>query len=162
MRFMIALGMAGFLLLPPLFWIVPGWLDNASVLNGTAPAELLPWQRAAGAAVALGVGALGAWMLSGLWVLFGLYARGVIFQAENVAALRRFAHGLLVWVLAGMAATPVSTVIATAANAPGARQVAVGIEDGQITSLVLAGVFLVIARVMDEGRALHDDNAQIV
>lgn len=94
--------------------------------------------------------------------LFGLYAEGLIFTAENARSLRGFAA----WVIALAVARPLSSGLVsgalTSANPQGQRAIAIDLSSADLATLFVGLVFLVIAWVLDEGRALADDNAQIV
>lgn len=94
--------------------------------------------------------------------LFGLYAEGLIFTAENARHLRGFAA----WVMALAVARPLSSGLVsgalTSANPPVQRAIAIDLSSADLATLFVGLVFLVIAWVLDEGRALADDNAQIV
>lgn len=162
LRVFVALGMAAFLIVPPLAWAHPAWMAEQTALGAFLSTEIALWQQVAGATIWMAVGLLGVWMLSGLWLLFGLYGRGRIFEAENVRALRRFGMGLVAYVVASIVGETMTILVLTVTAPPGERILAVGAEDSDAITLILACLFLVIARVMDEGRVLKEDQATIV
>lgn len=107
----------------------------------------------------------GAVVLFALWRLrrlFGLYAGGAIFTAGNVRCLRDFALAVMVLALAKPLAGALLSVLLTLANPPGQRHLAIQFGSSELTTLFVGGVFLVIAWVMDAGREMAEDSAQIV
>lgn len=94
--------------------------------------------------------------------LLRLYAAGTIFGPDNVAAMSGFGKWL-VWT--GVTSFFYRTLIAlvlTLPNPPGQRLLVVGTDSGQIVAMLLGGVMLVIARVMDEAREMAEEQAQTV
>jgi len=162
LRLCIGLCIAAFLVGPPLFWANPSWLLSVPVLADHVPATLAGWQQWAGGATASAITLVGVWMLSALWRLFGLYRQGRIFEAENVRALHHFGIGLIAFSLTSIVGSTILILILTATAPVGQRILSIGIEGGQVVSVILGSVFLVIARVMDEGRLLREDQATIV
>lgn len=107
----------------------------------------------------------GGLMVYGLWqlrALFDLYGGGHIFTAENTRRLRRFAQAMLGLTLASPLANTLTILALTFGNPPGHRLLSIGVSSSQAITLFLGGTFLVIAWVMDEGRELAEDQAQIV
>ena len=66
-----------------------------------------------------------------------------------VIIVRFFTDGLLSFVL-------------TLSNHPGQRLLALSLSTEQLVALFVGAVFVVIARVLEEGRKLADDNASIL
>ena len=90
--------------------------------------------------------------------LFGHYKQGVIFSFEHVLLFRKTAMGLGCWVIATMAYESAKSVIFSLGNPPGERLISVAFGTSELTTLVVAGVVFFIAWVMDEGRALNEEN----
>ena len=89
--------------------------------------------------------------------LFSLYAQGRVFGRENVACFRRMAVLLFWWVGAGLVYEPLMSLVVTAMNPPGHHLITLGISGLDLTALVTGGVLTVLARVMDLGRTLQED-----
>jgi len=162
LRLCIALGITSFVVLPPVLWAEPSWLRALTPLGEHMPETLVAWQQWTGGVIATVSGLVGAWMLSALWRLFGLYGQGRIFEAENVRAFRQFGLGLIAYALTSVVTATVLVLVLTATAPVGHRILEIGIDDGDIATLILGGVFFLIARVMDEGRHLQEDQAAII
>jgi hypothetical protein len=146
------------LLLTPLAiasaWMARGPLGLVRVPPGVAvDASILAFPRSL-PLVALGLLEPAAWVvgLTFLERLFGLYARGIVFSARNVALIRRTG-----WLLVALDAIRLLVSIATGPvlhllGAAGSHLW----FDLQI-SLAIVGAFVVlVAHVMDAGRELHE------
>lgn len=107
-----------------------------------------------------GIAMFAVWRLR---ALFGLYARGLVFTAANARCLRDYAIALMASAVANPIAKSLLWVALTYGNPPEAeRIVTFGFGSSEIKTLFLGFVFLVIAWVMDAGRELAEDQAQIV
>ena len=107
----------------------------------------------------------GAVVVYGVWqlrALFALYRRGLIFTSDNILRLRRFALAVLALTFASPLSNTLVILALTLGNPPGQRFLSIGISSSQLVTLFIGAVFLVIAWVMDEGRELAEDQAQIV
>ena len=107
----------------------------------------------------------GGLLVYALWqlrVLFGLYGDGRIFTAENTRRLRRFAQAILGLTLIGPLANTLIILALTFGNPPGHRMLSIGVSSSQAITLFLGAMFLVIAWIMDEGREMAEEQAQIV
>ena len=79
-----------------------------------------------------------------------------------VTAMKRFASLVTAsFASSFLAATALSTLI-TINNAPGTRQVAIGISTDQAIALFFAGLMWVMAAVMAQGLRLAEENANFV
>ena len=120
------------------------------------------WQRVAGGCVSmLPLGLL----MAGLWQArkcLRLFAAGNIFTVPAVMALKRFA-GLATasFAFSFLASTALSGLI-TLNNAPGTRQLVIGISTEQAVALFFAGLMWVMAAVMAQGLHLAEENANFV
>ena len=116
--------------------------------------------------LAFGVSMLkGGVMMYGIWILiqlFRLYEAGIFFKAENVACFTKLSRTLLWWVLAGLVVTPLTSLILTMNNSPGAHALQISFQSADVTALVVGGVLRVIAGVMEDGRRLKDEMELIV
>lgn len=120
------------------------------------------WKRAGGFAVALIPTAIAVYGLVALYRLFRLHAAGRVFTPGNTRMLRRFALAVFGHALAKPLASTLTVLVFTIDAPPGRRQLAIGFSQAELTALFLGAVFLAIAWVMDEARALAEEHAQIV
>lgn len=93
---------------------------------------------------------------------FGSFARGEYFNLQVVRGLRGFAVGLFFWPVSAFLSKPLLTYLATLDAAPGGHQVSIGIDTGQVFTLVFAGILWQIAGVMTRARRIAEENAQFV
>ena len=94
--------------------------------------------------------------------LFGLYAEGVIFGVENSRCLRHFALAVIGLALLHPFAVALLSVALTWSNPPGQRMLTLEFGSTQFGVVFVGAVFLVIAWIMELGRELAEDQAQIV
>lgn len=154
--------------LPPLFawfWAVAAPAQLAARIN--LPADvvqnpLMLWQRVAGgciSAVPLGL------LLAGLWQArkcLGLFADGQIFTLQAVTALKRFASLATASFASSFLASTVLSTLITFNNAPGTRQISIGISTDQAIALFFAGMVWLMAAVIAQGQQLAEENANFV
>ena len=102
------------------------------------------------------------WALWALRRLFLLYAHGSVFSLEALTALNHVAIALFASVLAafGMQA-PISLALTWSLGLHH-REVSLSFGSNDIARLFMAGVVLVIARVMAEAQRVADENAKFV
>ncbi len=147
-----------------LYWVFFNQLPDV-LLNDlpAAPSQSLSvLQLVLGAMVTLlplGVVIYGVKTLKGL---FTLYADGVIFADENVKYFRQLGYTFIAWVIATTLFTPLISLVVSFANPVGQRSLVVGFEIMDIFTLIIAGIVLIIAWVMNEGRKLEDEQAHTV
>jgi hypothetical protein len=94
--------------------------------------------------------------------LFGLYRIGRIFTLDNTRCLTRIARALIAYTLVLPVCGSLLSVLLTWHNPPGERMLTVTFSSDYIGLLVIGASMLVITWIMDEGRKLAEDNAQIV
>ncbi|MDX2144704.1 MAG: DUF2975 domain-containing protein [Rhodospirillaceae bacterium] len=126
------------------------------------PLALMPVQIALGLAVMMvpiGIMMFGLWNLRQLFVGFGA---GRVFTIENTRFLRMFAWSTLAVIVVQFFANGLLAVVLTLGNPPGQRVLAFSLSTEHIIALFVGFVFVVIARVLEEGRKLADDNATIL
>lgn len=104
-------------------------------------------------------------MMYGLWnlrMLFVGFSEGRIFTLENTRALRIFAWSAMAVIVVQFFTDGLLTVVLTLDNPPDQRVLALSLSTEQIVALFVGAVFVVIARVLEEGRKLADENASIL
>lgn len=123
----------------------------------------MPWASLLGGfAVSLLPAGLLIFGLARLRRLFGLYAQGVIFAAENSRCLRHFALSVIGLALMQPLFLALLSVTLTWSNPPGQRMLTVGFGSPELGMVFVGMVFLVIAWIMELGRELAEEQAQIV
>lgn len=126
------------------------------------PADLLPVQTALGIGVMMVPTAafvFGVWHLRRLFMGF---SAGQDFTAENIKALRVFAWSVAAAIVLSILTGAVLSVVLTMNNPPGQRVLAVGVSSTQVLVMFLGAVFAVIAHMMEAGRAIAIENAEIL
>jgi len=94
--------------------------------------------------------------------LFRLYQCGKIFQSENVACLKRLSGTLLILGFTGILTNSLLSVVLTLHHPPGERMITFGIMGQDITLFILGYVLMTIARVMQEGCRLQQEQSLTV
>lgn len=160
-------GAALFAVAVPLAFLVPNPMIHFAGLNlgftvdNITAATPLLYRLAALGVAAIPVG-LGLWMAMTLFRLFRAYAAGRVFDATAISLLNRVASLMFGMVLTSkMAEAAQSQILAWAAGGHGLF-VSLGITTEWLGYLFVAGVALVIARVMAEAQRLADENAKFV
>lgn len=143
-----------------------GGLDPDGFLTLDAAAEI----ASAGVAVNLGYGERIAafavsmfetacrmyvyWMLA---KLFGLYAEKSFFEEANVTCIKNVAKGLIAMQILSLPVQLATSFILTFGNPEGERMIYLGIDDVNVSMIVVAIMIFVIAEIMDEGRKLQEE-----
>ena len=94
--------------------------------------------------------------------LFRGYARDEVFTKEAAGRLRLIGGALVVSVPVGIVAGSLVSIILTAANAVGERQLAISFGSQEFGALVFGGLLLVVGWVMGEAARLAQENRQFV
>jgi hypothetical protein len=102
------------------------------------------------------------WALWALRRLFLLYARGSVFSAEALAALNHVAVALFAGVIVAFAMQAPISLALTWPRGEHHREISLSFGSGDVVTLFMAGVVLVIARVMGEAQRVADENAKFV
>lgn len=89
--------------------------------------------------------------------LFAFYREGILFSFEHVSILRSTSKALVLWVLFSMLYESSKSILFSVGAPPGSRVVEVTFSTAEVTTLIVGGVALVIAWVMDEGRILTEE-----
>ncbi len=101
--------------------------------------------------------ALSVWCLLALARLFRLFVQGQVFSESALKALWLVAVTLFWGVIAGFfTEAPISYFLS------GRHEISLGLSSEDFATLFMAGVVLVIARVMGEARRVADENASFV
>jgi len=166
MAWLSILGAALYLLGEIAVFIVPDSMKLANILEthhtGVAITSAIPLANRLGAlAVELIPTALLIWALLELYGLFHCYSAGEVFTPEPLARLNRVAALMFWYVLVSFIAQAPVSLILSWANA-GHRAISLGLSSHDLSVLFVAGVALVIARVMAEARRMADENASFV
>jgi hypothetical protein len=124
-----------------------------------------PLSATATAAVIAALWIVSAPVLWGLWELkrlFEDYAAGAVFTVGAAQRLRRCGYAVML----AAARTVVGGVLMSAAlsldRPPGARALVVSFSSDDIALLLIGGILLVIARVMEEAARIAAENAAFV
>jgi hypothetical protein len=118
--------------------------------------------RLAALAIELIPTALVVWALLELHRLFLLYATSDEFSPAALRHLSRLATLMFLFVpVSFLLEAPVSCAL-TWARGPGHREISLTLTSYDVSFLFMAGVVLVIARVMAEARSMADENASFV
>ncbi len=106
--------------------------------------------------------ALVAWALIELYRLFQHYARGEVFSMAALSHLNRVA-ALMFWqvLVSFLCEAPISYILSFY-RGPGHREISLTLGSNDLAFLFMAGVVLVIARVMAEARRMADENESFV
>ena len=146
-----------------LYWVFINDLPTQLISVNTPSVPLIPYD------LGLQMRALGflasllpqAALLYGLWhlrKLFGFYREGVIFSFAHVRIFKSTSKALLLWVLFSMVYESAKSILFSLGAGPGNRVVSIGFTSSEMTTLMVGGMVWVIARVMDEGRILTEEN----
>jgi Protein of unknown function (DUF2975) len=168
-RVMAWLSTAGFVIVPAIViyifldpehsrWLMFDMDHLGARISSAVPVEF----RLIALACALIPAAFDMWALWSLRSLFLLYARGEVFSPGALSALNHVAVALFGGVIANfIAQAPISAAL-TWALGHGHREISLSFGSGDVSTLFMAGVVLVIARVMAEARRVADENAKFV
>ncbi|WP_319380897.1 DUF2975 domain-containing protein [Thiomicrorhabdus sp.] len=101
-------------------------------------------------------------VLLNLRKIFLFYKDGVIFSFEHVILFKRTAKLLSIWVVLSVIYESVKSVLFSLNNPVGERVLSVGFGFEELTVIIVAAFIYVIAWVMDEGRALAEENQMTI
>ncbi|HEY5337511.1 MAG TPA: DUF2975 domain-containing protein [Rhizomicrobium sp.] len=127
-------------------------------ITGAVP---LPFRLIALACELVSVG-FTMWALWSLRQLFLLHAKGEVFSQSALRALNHVALALFCGVVASFVMQAPISFALTFARGHGHRSISLGFGSNDVATLFMAGVVLVIARVMAEARRVADENAAFV
>jgi hypothetical protein len=151
------------IIVPYLWTAETAYLSRYANLTPTAlqqPLEL--WQRVT-AALLMEIPVV--FMCVGLWqarrCLLG-FASGQMFTDEAVNHLRRFAVWIMRSALAAFVVSTLLSMLLSYYNAPGTRQLAIGIGSDHLLMLFFAGLVWVMAGIIREARVIAEENKTFV
>ncbi|MBN1532347.1 MAG: DUF2975 domain-containing protein, partial [Spirochaetes bacterium] len=124
--------------------------------------ELSLTARAMGCAIHMVTALIAAYGFRTLVRLFGLYGEGKIFLAENVRLYRRLGLVIILSMIAGVIANSLTTIALTIDNPPGHRMLSLSLSSSQVMTLIIGLLVLLIARIMDAGRELQEEQQYTV
>ena len=144
------------------FWIfineLPGSMIQVNIADKMLSQPVSGWLRTAGFLASLFPMFSLFYIFYNLRKLFAFYREGKIFSFVHVDIFKKISWGFLLWVISSIAYGTATSVIFSFNNPPGQRMLSVGIGSSELTSFFMAGIILVISRVMDEGRVLYEEN----
>jgi hypothetical protein len=168
-RVLVLLGAPVLVAVPLLQAFAPGWLaplvGDAAIdpaLVRLAQGGITPAVQARMAAVSVLPVAVALALLWQLWGLFGEYRHGAVFSERALRCLGRFASALVVLGLVQPLARALGSVAVSWDNPPGQRQLMVTISSNDYALVLVALVFLAIARVMREAARAAEENEGFV
>lgn len=90
--------------------------------------------------------------------LFRHYEMGEIFSERNVKIFRQLGRSIFYWIFGGVLYHTLMSIIISYNNPPGHRMLMVTFSGIDFLSLLVGGIILGIARVMQEGLKLADES----
>ena len=146
-----------------LYWLfAPADLLAMSHLIPSGDITLSPGKRLLGLAISAAPVIIVMYAFTQLRILFRLYAQRDFFAAGAANAVRRFAISMFAAVLVDIAAGAALSVAMTFDRGVGDRELILSLTSSEVFVLLLSGVFLLIAHILAEARAIAEENAQIV
>lgn len=147
----------------PLGWVAMllGGADEGNVMH-LLEADLTSAVRARLVAVMLIPVAASLGVLWQVWRLFGQYRQGLVFSAAALSHLRRLAWALVALAVVQPLARALMSVAISLDNAPGHRHLMLSFGSDDFALLLLALVFVAIARVMVEAAQAADEVEQFI
>lgn len=102
--------------------------------------------------------------LKNLTVLFSNYEQGLIFTEENACCYKRLGYTIYAWVLFGWVYDLLISVVLTFQNSidSEARIAKIILSTSDFTMLVVGGMIVLIAWIMQEGSKIADENAHTI
>ena len=145
------------------YWVFINHLPETLITANTPTTPLIPnlldvKLRLIGFSVSLLPLSALAYLIFNMRKLFSFYKEGEIFSFDHVVLFKNTARGLIFWVIFSILYETVKSVLFSIGNPPGSRVLTVGVTWAEVTPLLVGGVVFLIAWVMDEGRALSEDN----
>lgn len=140
----------------------PELFDISGPAGQVPPAK--PWTAIiwAGIAVSLIPHAFTLMALVAMRQLFALYRGGDPLAPAAALLIRRIGANLLAAGVLGFLVMPLCTVLFTLSNPPGERMVAVGISNGDVGFVLVAGLMFLIGWSMTEASRVAEENKGFV
>jgi hypothetical protein len=138
-----------------LYWALINHLPTKLITVNLPATPLIPHELPVGLQLAGFAASL--FPLSAL--LYGLLNIRKLFSFyKHVVIFKNTAKALVLWVILSMLYESVKSILFSAGNPPGSRVIEIGFSSSEISILLVGGIALVIAWVMDEGRILSEEN----
>lgn len=93
---------------------------------------------------------------------FAAMSVGNYFSVATVSHLRRAGALFVISAICSVVAQTLSVLIVTVSNAPGARQLSIGLDSGTMLLIFLAGVLFAVGHAFSVAAAIDDENRSIV
>lgn len=142
------------------------FMEHLPLVNARLPAPVdgsLPLaSRWLAFAVSMLPGGVAIYALSRLRRLFGLYAKGAIFRADNVRCFRELGWSLFAWAGASFLFNPLAGIILTFHWKPGTRLLVINLDSQDLLAVFMGLVVLTVSWVMDQGRRLAEEQELFV
>lgn len=138
----------------------PGYLTDFLSEGQVMEPEL--WQRILCFVSALLPGCAVMYIYSALARLFTLYSKGAIFEQENVSCYRAVGWGLIWQQILIIPYRTLTILIMTLTNPEGQKILSVTIDGMDIYLAIVGVMILLVSRIMDEGRKIHEEQALTV
>lgn len=136
--------------------------DKIALLAGVRIGNLEPWQRVAALGISLVPTGLIVVGLGRLRTSFRHLAHGSFFTPPAIGGLRGFAAAMFMSGLAALVAPSLLSLVLTATNGPGQRQLVVNLNTGQLLLLMMSTLVWIVAAVMERAAAIEEENRQFV
>lgn len=136
--------------------------DGCGDLSRLLVGEVTPRIRLRLVAVTLPGTLLALAALWQLWRLFSHYGQGRVFGRQALAHLQRFGWLMVALALTGPLSNGLRSVALTLDNPPGQRHLVLSYSSNDYVLLLLALVFVAIARVMSEAVRVAEEHEQFV
>lgn len=94
--------------------------------------------------------------------LFQLYAKKIVFSHQNILLIRKIGLTVFLEFLADIIIQPILSVILTFDAPVGGHVISIGFGNHQLSSLIMAGIILLISWIMDEARRLEEETSLTV
>jgi hypothetical protein len=134
-----------------------GFDPIGTVLGGHPVREFGMWQRVACFGASMLTGGAVMYVFSKLSRLFTLYARGEFFGPGNVACYRSIGYGLIVQQILSLPEGGLLALALTWNNPAGERLFTLGVDDANVSLVVVGLMIILVSRIMDEGRQLSEE-----
>ena len=128
-----------------------------SVLGGYPVHEFGMWQRVACFGASMLTGGAVMYVFSRLSRLFDLYARGEFFGPGNVAYYRSIGYGLIIQQALSLPEGGLLALALTWNNPVGERIFTLGVDDANVSLVVVGLMIILVSRIMDEGRKMSEE-----
>ena len=134
-----------------------GFDPVGAVLGDHPVREFGVWQRVACFGASMLSGGAVMYVFARLSRLFGLYARGEFFGPGNVACYRSIGYALIVQQALSLPEGGLLALALTWNNPVGERLFTLGVDDANVSLVVVGLMIILVSRIMDEGRKMSEE-----